>query len=322
MGLHYFERTVDIGIDPANFLYTKTYGTAPSNTRLTVRYTIGGGVASNVPANSINTIDTIAFSPSVDSLDSALETVVRDSVAANNPCPAYGGGSMKEIDQVRLEAMANFAAQNRAVTQDDYILRCYAMPAKYGAIAKAFIIQDEQISTDNLSQRLPNPFALNLYTLAYNNSRQFVAMNPALKENLRTYLKQHRMMTDAINIKDAFIVNIGINFSIITRPKFNSNEVILKCVDVLMKLFDNDKMEINAPIFIGNVATQLDKIDGVQTVEELEFVNLYDLNEGYSGNSYDMQLAKRGSVIYPSMDPSVFEIKYPKKDITGRVVDF
>ena len=247
---------------------------------------------------------------------------MRDSLAVNNPCPAFGGGSIKEIDQVRLEAMANFAAQNRTVTQDDYILRCYAMPAKFGTVAKAYIVQDEQISTDNISHRIPNPFALNLYTLAYNNSRQFVPLNPALKENLRNYLKQHRMMTDAINIKDAFIINVGINFDIITRPNFNSNEVILKCVDRLMELFDNDKMEINQPIFIGNVATELDKIDGVQTVDSIEFVNLYDLDEGYSGNVYDMDLAKRGNVIYPSMDPAIFEIKFPRKDIKGRVIDF
>lgn len=322
IGLHYFERTVDLSIDPSNFMYTRTYGTAPSDTTLTVRYTIGGGVRANVPANSINTIESSTFAPVIEVLDTDLLAVVQDSLAVNNPCPAYGGGSRKEIDQVRLEAMANFAAQNRAVTRDDYILRCYALPAKFGTVAKAYVVQDEQISTDNISNRIPNPFALNLYTLAYNNNRQFVAMNPALKENLRTYLKQHRMLTDAINIKDAFIINLGIDFEIIPRPNFNPNEVILKCVNRLIELFDNDKMEINQPIFLANIATELDKIEGVQTVDKLEFINLYDLDEGYSGNVYDLELATRNKIIYPSMDASIFEIKYPKRDIRGRTVDF
>lgn len=322
IGLHYFERTVDLSIDPSNFMYTRTYGSAPTNTTLTVRYTIGGGITSNVPANSINTIETITYTPSVDVLDNNLVTTVRDSVKVNNPCPAYGGGNKKEIDQLRLEAMAHFASQNRTVTVDDYILRCYALPAKFGSIAKAYVVQDEQISTDNLSERIPNPFALNLYVLAYNNQRQFVAANLALKENLRIYLRQHRMLTDAINIKDAFIINIGISFEIISRPNYNSNEVILRCIHRLKELFDNDRLEINQPIYIANIATELDKIEGVQTVVDLKFNCLYDIDEGYSGNYYDMDLATRNRIVYPSMDPSIWEVRYPNKDIKGRIIDF
>ena len=322
IGLQYFERTVDLSIDPRNFMFTRTYGLAPNNTTLTVRYTIGGGISSNVPANSINVIDSIGFIDPVDVLDPTLLQVVQDSVAINNPEPAFGGGNTRELDRVRLEAMANFAAQNRTVTRTDYLLRCYSMPARFGMIAKAFIIQDEQIRTTNLEDRIPNQFALNLYVLAYNDNMQFVQANPALKENLRNFLKKYRMMTDAINIKDAHIINLGIEYEIIIRSNYNSNEVLLRCHQRLKELLCNDRMEINQPIFIGNISAELDKIEGVQTVVDFKFTNLFDRDQGYSGNFYDVETATRNNILYPSMDPSIFEIKFPEKDIRGRVTDF
>jgi hypothetical protein len=322
IGLEYFKRTVDLSVDPKNFLYTKTYGTAPQNTTLTVRYTIGGGVSDNVAANTIRTINTVSFKTPINSLDADLLATVQDSLVVNNPDPAYGGGSQKEIDRVRLEAMAHFASQNRAVTREDYILRCYTMPVRFGTVAKAFVIQDDQISTDDISQRIPNPFALNLYILAYNDSGQFVAANPAIKENLRTYLKQHRMMTDAINIKDANIINIGVEADIIVRPQYNSNEVIFRCIERLKDILHNRKLEINQPLFIGNLVAELDKVEGVQSVPEFKIVNKYDIDQGYSGNVYDIDAATRGNVLYPSLDPSIFEVRSPNTDIKIRVVDF
>jgi hypothetical protein len=218
--------------------------------------------------------------------------------------------------------MATFASQNRVVTKEDYIARCYSMPAKYGAVQKAFIVQDEQIESNNPDQIIPNPLALNLYTLGYDQNKNFVGLNSALKENLKTYLSQFRVMTDAINIKTAYIINIGIEFEIITVPNANSNEVILRCIKYLKDTFNNDNQQINEPINISTLMSALDRIKGVQTVVELEFVNLFDTNEGYSGNVYDINTATKNKTVYPSMDPAIFEIKYPDKDIKGRVVTF
>ena len=108
--------------------------------------------------------------------------------------------------------MANFAAQNRAVTKEDYIVRCYTMPPKYGSVQKAYITQDTQMESRNSKTQIPNPLALNLYTLTYNDSKNLVPLNDALTQNLKTYLSQFRMLTDAVNVKSAFIVNIGIEF--------------------------------------------------------------------------------------------------------------
>lgn len=321
IGLDYYNRAVDQSIDPMNFLYTKTYGTAPSNTTLTVRYSVSNGLSDNVNSNSLTTILESDIIESENTADPTILQTIQNSLAVNNPLASMGGLDKNPFDVIREEAMANFAAQNRAVIKEDYILRCYTMPAKFGSISKAYVEQDSQISRMDSFERIPNPFALNVYILSYDANKNFVAANEAIKENLRVYLRQYRMMTDGINIKDPSIVNIGINFEIITRPDQNSNEVLARCIKRFTELFDNTKMEINAPIMLSKLYTEIDKIQGVQTVQKIEIINLYDINKGYSGNYYDIESATRGGIIYPSLDPCVFELKFPKTDIKGKVND-
>lgn len=321
IGLDYFRRSTDVSIDPMNFLYTKTYGQVPNSTTLTVQYAVANGLLDNVNANTLTTITNSSIINPLEIVDSVTLNFVKASLTVNNPLPAYGGANKKELEVVRQEAMANFAAQNRAVTKEDYILRCYTMPSKYGAIAKAYIEQDHQISSFDFQDRMPNPMALNLYILTYDASKNLVAANEAIKENLRTYLRQYRLMTDAINIKDPYIVNFGIDYEIITRPNYNSNEVLTKCHQVLMKLFEPDNMQINQPIFLGRLYTELDRVEGVQTVESVKIINLYNSDEGFSGNVYDIDGATRRNVIYPSLDAMIFELRNPKANIKGRVVD-
>ena len=321
IGLPYFERVVDQSVDPLNFLYTRTYGTAPSDTTLTIRYSVANGLADNVNAGTITQIISSTIVDPVESLDEDVLNTIRGSLAINNPNPAFGGQNKMPMEVIREEAIANFAAQNRAVTKEDYILRCFTMPAKFGSIAKAYIEQDHQLSRWNEYEKQANPYALNLYVLGYNMDKNFVPVNEVIQENLRNYMRQYRMMTDAVNIKTPFIVNIGLNYEIITRPQENSNEVLIRCKQKLMEIFHPDKMEINQPILISKVYTELDQVEGVQTVQNIEFTNLFDVNQGYSGNVYDIETATRNGILYPSLDPMIFEIKYPKRDIQGRVND-
>lgn len=321
IGLNYFQRVVDVSVDPLNFLYTHTYGTAPSNTTLTVRYAVANGLIDNVNSNSITEIMSSSIINPIESLDSTVLTTIRESLAIDNPYPAFGGANRKDMDIIREEAIAHFAAQNRAVTRDDYIMRCFTMPAKFGSVCKAFIESDLQNAKWNEYDRIPNSYALNLYVLSYDNNKNFTTVNDIIKNNLKNYLSQYRLMTDAINIKDPFVVNIGLEVEIVTRPNENSNEVLLRVVNKLIKHFDNDKMDIGAPILISKVYTEIDKIEGVQTVKSIKLVNLVDVNQGYSGNVYDVDVALRDGVLYPSIDPCIFEVKYPKRDILCRAVD-
>ena len=322
MGLDYLSRTTTSNIDPSNFLYTSTYGLAPNNVVLTVQYTIGGSVSDNVSMNTITTINTVTYNSDTEVYGLNL-SFVKSSVAVNNPEPATGGKTRDSIESIRQNALSNFAAQNRAITREDYIARSYSMPAKYGSVAKAYIIGDAQQDTNDRDyprDTISNPLALNLYVLSYDSSKNLIAPNEAIRENLRTYLSNYRMLTDAINIKTAYVVNIGIEFEVIPTPNSNSNEVLLRCVNRLKQMFDNDRMQVNGPISISNIISEIDRLEGVQSVPRLEIINLFDMNKGYAGNVYDIASATKNGIVYPSLDPCIFEIKYPNSDIKGRVV--
>jgi len=310
----------DFPIDPSNFMYTKAYGLAPSNTTLTVKYTTGGGIESNVPANSLRTITGIDYYIDSQNLDTILLNRIKASVAVTNTEPASGGKSEESLEEIRQNALASFASQQRNVTAQDYIIRCYSMPAKFGSVAKAYVIQDQQQNPDNGQEMIFNPLAINLYTLGQNSVGNLIAINPAVKENLKTYLNQYRMLTDAINIKNAYIINIGVKFEIITLPEYNSNEVLIKCIDKLKSIFNINLWQINQPIALSKLYTDLDRVEGVQSVTSVNIVNLYDTDYGYSGNVYDIAAATKAGIIYPSLDASCFEIKYLNTDIIGKVV--
>jgi hypothetical protein len=217
--------------------------------------------------------------------------------------------------------MASFAAQNRAITREDYIARCYAMPAKFGAVAKAYIIPDTQQDTTDMDYPrdiISNPLALNLYVLGQDDAGNFQPCNDALKENLRTYLSNFRMLTDAINIKAAHVINIRIFFEVIPVPDVNSNEVVLRCIDRLKTMFHNDRMQVNGSISISEIISQLDRVEGVQSVPVCQVDNV--TATGYSNVEYDINVATKNNIIYPSLDPCIFEIKYPNQDIKGRAI--
>ena len=323
LSLPVISRTTDAALDPSNFLYTDTYGLAPNNITLTVTYTVGKGIDDNVGANEITNVDSVTYLTTVDEVDATLLQNAKDSIAVNNPTPATGGSNLPPVETLRQNIIGNFASQYRAVTKEDYIMRIYAMPAKYGSVEKAYIAPDSQLNTaDREYPRdvIANQLGLDVYLLGFDANKNLVPVNNVVKENLRTYLSNYRILTDALSIKDAFIINVQIEFEIITRPDYNSNEVLLRCLSVLREKFSNDRNQVNGPISISNCMTDLDKVEGVQSVVEFEVKNVFDTNAGYSGNVYGIKAATRNNIIYPSLDPSIFEVKYPDTDIKGRVV--
>lgn len=323
-GLAGFRKNLDVDIDPSNFLYTRTYGQAPSNTTLTVTYTIGNGITDNVPAGELTEVDFISFNDDINSSISAgVVNFVKNTVAVTNPKPATGAKTSDSLQDIKNNALANFATQNRLVTRDDYIIRAYSMPSKFGSVAKAYIVPDDQISQQDYQEtKIANPLAMNMYVLGFNSSKQLTELNLAVKENLKTYLNYYRMLTDAINIKDAFIINIGIDFEISVLSNYNSNEVLLKCINSLRDYFNVDRWQINQPIIKSDVTNLIANVKGVQSVVGVKFSNLYETDLNYSGNVYDLQTATKNGIIYPSLDPSIFEVKFPNQDIKGRVVNY
>ena len=314
---------LDTAYDPSNFLYTRAYGQAPANTTLTVTYLAGGGLSSNVNSNTINQIGTISTVPQVGNINQGLLNFSRNSITCNNPNAATGGGAGDTNEEIRMNTMASFSAQKRTVTKDDYLIRSLSMPSRFGRVAKAYITQDDQISPLTTEEnRIPNPLALNLYTLGYDINKKFTTLNRATKVNLSNYLEQFRMLTDAINIKDAFIINIAINFEITAYKNYQNEEVLLNCIAEIQEYFNVDKWQINQPIIISEVENLIGGVEGVQTLESITFENKSGISSGYSKNKYDITQATRQGVIYPSLDPSIFEIRFPNTDINGRVTTY
>lgn len=313
---------LDTAYDPSNFLMTKAYGQVPANTTLTVKYVVGGGINSNVNANTITKVDTL-FTSNNPNLSLPLISFVKSSVAVNNVEAAKGGGDGDSIEEIRENTMAGFATQQRTVTKEDYIIRTLSMPSKFGRVAKAYIVQDDQISPlTNEFNRIRNPLALNLYTLGYDGNKKLSNLNKATKTNLSTYLEQYRMLTDAVNIKNAFVINFALDFEITTFKNYNNNEVVLNCMSELQDYFNIDKWQINQPIITSEVQNLLSGVKGVQSVEKLEFTNKSGITLGYSQYKYDFTGATRKGVIYPSLDPSIFEMKNLNTDIKGRVTTY
>ena len=322
LGLPYGVDKMTTAWDPSNFLYTQTYGLAPSNTTLTVTYLKGGGAVSNIPSNTLTKRigGTNSFAGS--DLNANMQTTVLNSLAFNNDEAAIGGGDGDTNEEIRQNSLAMYPTQLRTITADDYIVRTLSLPSKFGLISKAYVTQDMGISvnypTDLLATQNPN--AISLYILSKNVNNNLTLSNPALKQNLKTFLSEYRMLTDGVNIKDAFIINIGVNFDIIVRPNYNNKLVLNNCLTSLQSYFNIDKWNINQPIILSDIYSTLDQIEGVQTVQQVTIINKAGTNSGYSQYAYDIKGATINNIIYPSLDPSVFEVKNLTTDIQGRVV--
>jgi hypothetical protein len=355
--------------DPADFLKTKSYGQAPSNTTLTVSYLVGGGVSSNVGQGMLTQIQSIEFDEDISIFDEdalRLYNRIKATVAVDNEEPAKGGRGAETLEEIRQNSLGNFGSQNRAVTRKDYEIRTLSLPSKYGSVAKAFCAPDGQLDNNspssilnnpdsleefvgliedlkskdlteqeikqevqtylkskqgNLSEK-NNPFAVNLYILGYDSDKKLATLNRAVKENLKTYLGEYRMLTDGINMIDGFIINIGVDFDIRVYGGYNKREVLTRCINELKDYFNIDNWTFNMPINISEVELLIAGVEGVQSVPKCNIVNKCRANNGvnYSQYSYNILEATKDKMVFPSLDPSVFEVKFPNTDIKGRVV--
>ena len=302
---------IDYAYDPSNFLSTQAYGLPPSNTTLIISYLVGGGVEANVPANTITTV--------ISATSNAADLEYQDTLAFTNVLPAVGGRDADSVEDLRQNSMRAFNEQGRAVTLQDYTVRALSLPSKYGSIAKVHVAQDQLTNPNSATDSIvdSNPLSLSMYTLSYDNNRNLIKTSPTLLQNLRQYLSQYMILTDAINLKDAFVVNIEVHFDIIAQPNYTGRDVLISCTELLKSHFDIGKWTINQPINVSNIYNILDRVKGVQTVQKVEIFN--KVGGEYSQYAYDIQGATRSNIVYPSYDPCIFEVKFPDRDIKGRI---
>jgi hypothetical protein len=311
LGLPFERDKLTTAYSPTNFIFTNTYGIAPSNTTLTVRYLKGGGVSSNVAANTIIQLNTSLTGFQKQTLNSTVAQTVFDSLEVNNETAASGGNNGDTAEEIRQNTISNFSSQLRNVTADDYLVRALSMPPKFGIISKA-ITQKPTVSQSDST--------LCIYVLSQDINGNLTTASTALKNNLKSYINQYRMIGDSIDIKNAFVINIGINFEIVTLPNFNNSQVLTNCILAIQNFFNINKWQINQPIILRDLSTLLDNVNGVQTVNNISISNKAGTTSGYSQYAYDVTGALQNGTIFPSIDPMIFEVKYPNTDITGRVV--
>ena len=353
-------------IDPSNFLKTNTFGIAPTNKTLTVKYLTGGGIGSNVNSGDLTSITKINFEEDLQSFTTnaqrAAYQTYKSSVAVENLEPAVGGRGVESIEEIRQNAIAMFGSQNRAVTKQDYVVRALSMPERYGSVAKVYVSPDGEIDNNSpasilanpkniaefvgiveslkdkskqdiqkelvkyLTQKktaiaeVNNPFAINMYVLGYDGDKKLTNLNQSVKQNLKTYLGEYRMITDAVNLINGYIINIGLDFEVICYQNYNKNEVLANCLTQLQDYFNIDNWTFNKPINISEIELILANVEGVMSVPSVKLYNLCGGDGNYSPNRYNIDEATKGKIVYPSLDPSIFEVKYPNKDIKGRAL--
>ena len=313
LGLPYDRDKLTTAFSPTNFIFTDTYGIAPSNTTLTIRYYQGGGISSNLNSNSLTGIDTSGIVFNKQNLNATTAQYVFDSVQVNNKRPASGGNNGDTAESIRQNVLSSYGTQLRNVTADDYLVRALSMPAKYGVISKAYTAKPEA--------RTNSSATLCVYILSSNINGNLTTASTALKNNLKTYLNQYRMIGDSIDIKNVYIINIAVDYEIITLPDYNSNEVITRVNSNVQEFFDINRWQINQPIILSELNNVINLVPGVQTCKKVIISNKAGTTSGYSRYAYDIEGATQDGTIYPSMDYSIFEVKFPDNDIKGRTVN-
>jgi hypothetical protein len=335
-------------LDASTFLKLSNYGQAPGNTVLTVNYIVGGGLSSNCPVADITTISSYQVSNNLSALNPSelsLFQTVKNSLKVSNPEPAVGGAGEESVEQVRQNALVNFTAQNRTVTEDDYITRVYSMPSRFGSITKVLAKSDLNLNIENVASGYidynnnatltknakdnyyrkinydtSHPFGVNLFLLSYDQNKNLTTLNDATIQNLRTYLQKYKILNDGINIIDGYIINIGVDFQILTYSNYNKQDVLNSCIIKVQDFFNIDKWYFDMPINLGQLQLAIAQVDGVQSVIKLKIKNLTSNTGNYSPYEYNIDEATLNNIIYPSLDPSVFEVKYPNDDIRGSCV--
>lgn len=294
-------------IDPQNFLKTRSLGLSPHNTTLTVTYRVGGGEETNVPARAIRQPSSVNMAFSSTGLDALKKGRVEGSVGVLNLNSMTGGGPAETAREIKTNAAAYFAAQNRIVSREDVIARTLSIPAKFGKPEKVYVKPSE------LSR-----FSYDIHLLSKDSNGNLSTATSTLKSNIATYLSKFKMLTDGINILDSDILNVRCYFGITVAGGRNRSEVLTNCSERLKLYFSLDRMQIGKSIVISDVVAVLQAITGVVSVYEISFSNVFGITDGlvYSDSRFNIaESLKNGMLICPQN--SIFELKYPMKDIVG-----
>ena len=292
-------------IDPQNFLKTRTLGLAPYNTTLTIKYRAGGGEITNTAVSSLRQIISKEVDLPTGGLDVRELNNVLNSFSTQNDTPIIGGAEAETIQEIRENASAFFAAQNRVNTKEDYIARCFSMPQIFGKVFRVSPVKNSD----------PNG-GVQLYVLSKNEDGQLVVPSSTLKKNLKTYLSKFSRLNQGIDILDGQIINIGVEFSVVVYPEYNKTQVKTDVIKVLKEYFDINKWSLSQPIILDDLRCLIKDVEGVLSISDLKIVNKNNIVSGnsYSQTSYSIENNTKNGIIFAPKN-GMFEVKYKNSDI-------
>jgi len=302
------QTTSKITIDPNSFLETQTLGISPRNTTITVMYRHGGALKHNVAAGSINSVKTLnTLFPTA--TPTSVATSIRSSLTVRNDTPAAGGEDAPSLEEMRTIAQFGRNSQNRVVTREDLLARVYSMPTNFGRIFRASV-------RDNPN----NPQAAQLHIISRNAKGKLMLSPDTLKENLGLYLSKFRLVSDAIDILDASIINIGINYTVTVDASMNTDTTLNLINAKIGEYFQSKKWQIDQPIVTGEIENLILNTQGVVSLIELNFIGKHGTMNGmnYSETAYDTRRHMDRGYIFP-LRGGMFELKFPNEDIVGKV---
>ena len=295
-------------LNPGNLLQTTTLGVLGSNTTLTIDYRYGGGLSHNVSEGSINAIVNlvIGFPGSPSATEASF---VRQSLFVRNDKEAAGGDDAPNLEDLKLQIPGARAAQSRIVTKEDLLARIYTMPANFGRVFRASIRANPN-----------NPLSSLLYIISRNNSGALITSPDSLKKNLAKYLNTYRMISDAIDILDAQVINLQVEFVIVVDPNYNRALVLNNVLVKLRQYFNIKFFEIDQPIVLDDIRNIIYNNTGVISLQSLALKNATGTlgNRVYSDVQFDRANTTRGLVIGPP--GSIFEVRFKDNDLIGSVV--
>lgn len=295
--------------DPSKYIYSSQYGLIPRNTQLTITYLVGQGSIANISTNELITINSYFLIN-----QSQLDQITIDSLFVNNETPAIIGRDVQSLQQIKINTIAFSNSQNRTVTQQDYLARIRRLPAQYGYISKSFV------------RRVSKTGNIHIHLLTYDMNKKLIVVPEVIKNNVAQYLQLYSIMGDRLTITDAYIINIVIQFTISTHISHNKKEVLFNCLQLLRDYFKIQNFQINSYINLSQIKNFIMRVAGVSNLNSFIITNKTGSNTingvqyVYSNVYYQILNATKNGIIYPSIDPSIFQVKYPEYDIIGTVL--
>lgn len=296
-----------IPINPEQLLQTKTLGVSATDTTLAVSYRYGGGLDHNVPVDNVRTIKSLKmFFPG--NPTPSLAASVKNSLEASNKVRASGGEDAPSADDLKALMPSIRNSQERIVTRQDLLARVYSLPANFGRVFRAAVRSNPN-----------NPLATQLFIVSRSPDLKLITSPDTLKQNIVKFLNPYRMISDAIDVLDARIINLSLSFDVLIDPSLNRSVILQSILTKMQSTFDIKNFHIDQPIVISDIVNAIFTVPGVMSVNNVKFDNITGTNNNrdYSDATFDTTASTKQGIMFPP-GGSIFEVRYPEFDIVGK----